>query len=190
MSRGLTPAQIATLTNRIVRPASFVYVATPTPIYAWDGRDTITIGGQTWLGVGSYGFVSGIGSERSISQQQISLGLNGIPTEAVPTDFFADTRSVRYQGSVLNIYMAFTDLDTDIPLSDPWLMWSGLSDVLQYKIGKSVTIALSGEHLSSHLRRFNGLRASYQSAVGRTGDQSDIFFRFLNRLVSQTKALA
>jgi hypothetical protein len=190
MPRGLTPSQKATLQQKAYRPAMFVWLDLPSPVYAWDGVGSVTTGGKTWIGVGQMAAVEGIGSERGLRSNGINVGLNGIPA-SLPTapDFIKKTRGIDYQGVPLYVYMAMTQHETDVPLSDPWLMWRGVADVMTFQIGSNISVSLSGEHYSSLMRRINGLRMSHESHAARIGSQTDIFFRFLNRLAGRPKKL-
>jgi hypothetical protein len=175
--RGLTAAQKATLKQKAQRPAMFVWLdIAGDPIRAWDGVGDVITGGATWDGVGQLGMVEGIGTERGMRSQGISVGIHGLPS-SMPTvpSIIRKTRNVSYQGSPMYVYMCNTAVETDIPLSDPWLMWRGVADVMSYQIGESISLSLSGEHYSSHAARVN--------------DQSDSVFRFLTRLAGKAKKL-
>jgi hypothetical protein len=190
MPRGLTVAQKAVLASRVKRPATFVFLDIPgDPLRAWDGIGTISALGQSWIGVGSYGFVDGMGSERSLRSSGITIGLYGVPEDALAPGFIKKTRGVRYQGQTMEIYMGLCDTDTDQLLSDPWLMWRGKADTMSFKIGRTVSISITAEHYSSMLRRINGYRQSHENHVARVGDANDNFFKFLNRLLGQNRTL-
>lgn len=190
MPRGLTAAQKATARQRLVRASMFVFVDIPgDPIYAWDGAERVTILGHAWLGVGQLGFVSGLGSERAIRSQSIEIGIHGVPSDDVPNEFIAKTRTVDYQKRAVEIRMCFTDPDADLPLSDPWIMWRGVADVMTFKSAKSISVSMRCENFSSHLRRTNGLSMSNESHIARFGDIGDNMYRFINRLLAKSKSV-
>lgn len=190
MPRGLSASQIASASARVKRPAVFVTLELPTePVYAWDGAFSVNALSRTFLGVGQLGFVEGLGGERATRANSIRIGLHGIPTDKAPPDFLKNVNAVRYQGRALQIYIGFCDPHTDVPLSDPYLHWSGVADVLSTRVGKTISVSITGENYTSHLRRANGLRMSHESHSQRTGNATDNIFKFVNRLLSQPKAL-
>jgi hypothetical protein len=191
MPRGLTTTQLATVSGRVFRPAMFVHVdIIGNPLRVWDGVGDVVVLGNTWKGVGQLGAIEGISNERGLTSNAITVGLHGL-SSAIPglVDFLAQCRAAQLQGVTLKVYMCMTQTETDVPLTDPWVMWSGVCDVLSYQIGDSVTVSLSGEHYSSFLRRINGLRQSHESHVARLGFSGDIFYRFLTRLAGKAKLL-
>jgi len=190
MPRGLTPDQKAASKALLKRPAMFVALTLPADsIYAWDGAFDVTVLGHVFKGCGQFGIIEGLGSERTTRANAIRIGLMGLPSDKVPSDFLRDAGKISYQNQPLKIYMGFCNTDTDVPLADPFLYWSGVADVLSSKNAKTVSVSLSGTNYSSRLRFTNGLRMTNQSHVRRVSAPNDNFYSFGNRLLAKSKAL-
>jgi len=190
MPRGLTPDQVAAAKALLKSPATFVELQLPgDPIYAWDGAFNVKVLGKNFLGVGQYGVIQGLDAERSTRDSQISIGLMGLPTDKVPSDFLINAGKINYQGRPLIIYLGFCDPNTGVPLSDPYEHWGGIADVLSTKNGKTVSISLSGTGYASKLRFTNGLRMSTESHTRRVGNGADNFYDFGTRLLAQPRTL-
>lgn len=190
MPRGLSEDQKTAAKARDKRPAMFIELDLPDkPVYAWDGAFPVLQRGHTFIGVGQFGLVEGLGGERAVRANAIRIGLHGLPTDKMAPDFLKNASRVSYRGRALRILMGFCDLNTDEPLAPPYLHWSGSADVLSSRVGKTISVTLTGDNYSSHLRRTNGLRMSHESHAKRIGRDSDNFFKFTNRLLAKPKAL-
>lgn len=191
MPRGLTDAQIALLGSRVRAVYYAIEVLTATPIRIWTGAGTVTLLGNTWSGVGDFGVVQGLETTRDLATRQITVGLSGIPAQNVAPGVIASTRAVRYQGAGLNVYFGFADTETFAPLADPTVIWSGYADVMTFRIGSTISCSLTGEHLSSRLRRTNGLRMTTESQNARLGNPTprDLFFEPGTLIMGQPRQL-
>lgn len=190
MPRGLTVAQKAILATRLRRPAYFVKLDLAAgAIRAWNGVGDVTLLSQVWKGVGEYGIIQGIEHDRGLKASNITLGLAGLPGSAIAGGAIAATRGVRYQGRPLTVYFGFCHVDTDAPLADPVAIWSGFADVMTFQLGSTISVSLTGEHLSSLLRKTNGLRMTTESHNTRLGNPSprDLFFEAQDRLMGQPR---
>jgi hypothetical protein len=188
MPRNLTAAQKAIVTSRVKRICTLVDIQIPAHrILVWDGIGYVTFGGVTYGGLGNYGMVEGIGEELSVAASRISMTLYLAPGMDTPPDFVTKTRDLKYQDAPVTIYHAFTDIDTDLPISDPFVVWTGLADVMTFRLGEQVGCTLTAENYSSHLRRANTLRCTSVSHNKRLGNPTvrDGFFDFNTRLNSR-----
>lgn len=186
MSRGMTVAQIALINARVRRPAYFIDVTLSSGhVRAWTGVGNVTVLGQTFSGVGEFGFIRGIETGRSLKSNQVSFGLHGLPGSLITSGVLSATRSVRYQGSPVTVYLGFTDTATDAPLADPTAIWAGVIDNMQFQIGESISVIMTAEYYTSHLRRANGLTMTTESHNQRLGNPSprDLFFEAQSRLM-------
>lgn len=193
MPRGLSPAQNTALSARVKRPIYFVELdlATAGPIRVWNGVGDVSALTFTWKGLGEFGIIDGIETDRGLKAQSITLALAGLPGSLITPGVIAATRSERYQGRPLTVYFALADPGTGAPLHDPVIIWSGVADVLTFQLGTSATVELTGEHFSSHMRRANGLRMSTENHNQRLGNPSprDLFFEPQDRLMGRPKPL-
>lgn len=192
MPRGLSAGQITELAKRVKRPAFFIELQlSGGTVRYWNGLGTVTALGQSWPGVGDFGLVDGIAGNREAKASQLSIALVGLPTGLITPSLMASTRGVEYQGRPLKIYLAFTDPDTDQPLHDPTLVWTGVADAIAWRVSDTVSVTLTGEHFSSLLRRTNGLRMSPESHNARLGypGTRDTFFDFQARTGGRPRTL-
>lgn len=191
MPRGLTTTQKAALAQRVRGVAYFVELGLTTPVRAWSGLGTITTLGHSWLGLGELGVINGMESDLALKAQQISLGIVGLPRDALEPGVLEATRSERYQGKPLKIYFGVTNPDTGALLDDPVAVWVGQADVLGFRRGASISCTLTGEHISSRLRLANGARMTTQSHNARLGNTppTDLFFEPQTRLAGVAKAV-
>lgn len=188
MPRGLTTAQNAAIAARVANVAYLVHLdlASTPDIRIWTGRGPLTVLGNTWQGVGEFGVIEGVAGERSLKAGEISLALAGIPGDLITPGMIAETRAVRYQARPLTIYLAiFVDEALRVPVDDPVAVWGGFADVMSFQLGESATVALTGQHYDSHMRRANGWNMSTVSHNLRFGlpPNTDLFFEANDRLM-------
>lgn len=191
MGRGLSSQMQTYFAAETVMPLWFVHLALAQPSYTWTGVGLITTLGSQWVGVGDHGIISGIQSSRELRSHEISLALVGIPTSEVPASALQATRRQQYQGKAVNIYVAAGNPDTGLPYIDPELVWSGFADVLTFQYGRTISVAVTAEHMASHLSRPNGLRMSTESHNARLGNPAtrDLFFDCQSRLAGVPRPL-
>lgn len=190
MPRGLTAEQKTLLAARVRRPAYFVKLELDSEtLRLWNGDGDATVLEATWRGVGEFGVIQGIESNRSLRAESVSMALGGVPAQYITGGAIAAARSERIQGRPLTIYLGFCDLDTGAPLHDPTVIWSGFADVLGFQLGETVTASLDAEHFSSHLRRSNGARMTTESHNQRLDypDPPDLFFEPQDRTAGVAK---
>lgn len=188
MPRGLTPAQKAAVAARVSSVAYLVHLDLASPasdVRIWTGRGPLTALGQTWTGVGEFGVIEGIEGERSLRASEISVALAGVPGDLITPGIIAETRAVRYQGRPLSIYLAILDPSTGALIDDPVAVWGGFADVISFQLGATATVALTGQHYDSHMRRANGWNMSTVSHNLRFGlpPNTDLFFEANDRLM-------
>lgn len=191
MSRGLTGTLKGHLAAESTFPVWFVHIAMPTPSRSWTGVGVTSQLGQSWYGVGEHGMIQGLQSSREMQAHSINLALVGIPASLVSPSILQQTRSQRYQGQAVNIYISAADLATGVPLVSPELIWSGSADVMTFQYGRTISVGLSAEHMSSQLSRANGLKMTTESHNRRLGSPiaRDIFFDAQSRLAGRPRPL-
>lgn len=189
MPRGLSNTFKTYLAGGIIDPVYFVSLDITSPIYVWNGKGTVSLPDangitRNWTGVGDCGVISGIEHDRTLRSTEVTLGLIGIPGNLVSSSVLASTRSIRYQGKALDIYMSGIDATTGLVVDNPNIIWSGYADVISFSLGSEVQISLTAEHRTSHLRRSNGLKMTTESHNARLGFPAtkDLFFEPQDRL--------
>jgi hypothetical protein len=192
MPRGLSGAAKDQLKARERRPAYFVALALASgTVRAWNGAGSIVALGQTWAGVGEYGVIQGLESDRALRARSISIGINGVPGDAISGGSIAQARAERYQWRPLTVYLGFLELNREAILVPPVVVWSGYADVMAFRLGSSISVSLTAEHLTSALRFPNGLRATTESHNTRLGNPvpRDLFFEATDRLMGAPRPL-
>lgn len=191
MPRGFSVAQKAALAARVVKFCYLVDLDLPAGhVRVWNGAGTLTALAQTWQGLGEYGAIEGLESDRTLKARGISLTLHSIPGDLITPGIVADTRSVRYQGRPITVYMGVQNTATDAIIDSPLPVWDGFADVLTFRLGTSISATLTAEHYESHMRRTNGLRMTTESHNTRLGNPSprDLFFDAQDRLMARPRA--
>lgn len=185
MPRGLTIAQKAQATARVRRPVFFVELMLPTPVRAWTGIGSVTVLGNSFAGIGDFGLVDGVAGSNDNKSHTATIGIMGLPGAGWSQSTLADIRAQSYQGATVNIYLGYTNLDTDQPLFDPVKVFTGYADAMTYNLGSTFSVQLSIEGPQSRLRRANGLRMTTESHNARLGNPAtrDLFFDAQNRLM-------
>lgn len=189
MPRGLTVNQKAAIATGPVALPYFIEMQTDVPVLAWTGVGDKAALSKTWRGVGEFGVIDGIEGDRTLSAQQITLALVGVPGAYITPSTMKETRSVRYQGRRVNVYIGIADPDTLALIDDPILTWAGSADVIAFQLGKTFSAALSCDSLDSIMRRPNGWNMTTVSHNQRLGlaPGTDLFFEAQNRLMGVAK---
>ncbi len=186
MPRGLTAAQKSALTGRIKSVAHFMSLVLPGgTTRAWTGIGDVYALGATWVGVGEMMSISDLSTSTEQRAQQVSVTLAGIPRDAVPGTLISNSRSVRYQGAALTLYAGVLDPTTGVLVGDPLAVWAGLADTVTFSLGETITATLTGDQLSSQMKRSNGLLMTPESHNFRLGNPfpRDTFFDFQTQLM-------
>lgn len=192
MPRGLTGPEKAECAKRV---RSSAYLLDLVLAYAttriWTGRGSLTSGGVTWIGAGEALSIEGLESAAGLEAQSISITLNGVPTDKLPSGVMEATRAERYQGRVVRCYLALLNPDTGALLFTPKVVWSGYADTLSFSLGSSLSATLTADHYTSHLRRANGLRLTTESHNTRLGNvlPRDLFFEQQGRLLGRASTV-
>lgn len=192
MPRGLTAGQITAVSARVKNPLYFVKLdfASGT-VRVWSGIGDITALSATWKGLGEFGIIRGLETDRTLRANSITLAIAGLPGSMITPGIMQSTRSERYQGRPVTVYIGFGDPDTGALLADPSPIWSGVADVVSFAVGDNVTAELTCEAFASHMRRANGYRMTTESHNLRLGNPSprDLFFDPQDRLMGQARPL-
>lgn len=192
MPRGFTTAQKAALAAPVVSFAYFVDLDLAAGhVRVWNGRGSITTGGNTYTGLGEMGIIDGLENDRSLSAKSVSLTLAGLPASYIPAGVIASTRGVRYQGRPVTVLMGVLDPNSGALIDSLLPIWAGFADVMHYALGESISVTLTAEHYDSLMRRANGARATSESHNQRLGNPSprDTFFDVQDRLMGKPKPI-
>lgn len=192
MPRGLTAGQKTAIAARVKVPIYFARLDFLSGTErVWTGVGDVVALGATWKGLGEFGIINGLETDRTLKAGSISLALAGLPGASIAAGAIAASRSQRYQGRPVTIYFGVGDPDTLALLADPSAIWSGVADVVSFAVGETVTAELTCENYSSHMRRSNGRRMTTESHNQGLGNPTprDLFFDPADRLMGQARPL-
>jgi len=139
--------------------------------FTWDGK--------TWLGVGHLGRIDGIKEEASLTAHGIKLTISGIPTEHV-----SKALGEHYQGKSCKVWLAPLDPVTYQPVSNPHMIFDGLMDTMDPKIGKRATITVSAESILADWDRPRIRRYNHQDQIAEF--PQDKGFQFVEKMADLT----
>lgn len=121
-----------------------VYIASTPFNLSWNG--------QTWLGVGTLGSVSGVSEDTEVKAAATMLTLSGIPTELIN-----DARQVVIFGGLAQLYVGF--LSNGALVTDPIPANLGLIDAPQFDVDTpTCSISVTIESEMADLQRSRGGR--------------------------------
>jgi hypothetical protein len=149
MSRDLSTDNLTAVTADVFHDILFAELDFPSAtVRAHNGLGTITWGGHEWLGVGSFGTVTGVEEDSTLSKKTVVYTLSGIPN-----DMISLALNDYYQGRAAKVYLGFLDLTTGQLVDDPVLLDQGRLDVPETEEGESVTINITAESRVSQWER-------------------------------------
>ncbi len=176
MARGLTAGIQTEVAKRTVTIAIFAeieFISGTTRV--WSGVGDKLLGGNTFIGVGDLGAISGIEETDDVKAASVELTLSGIPS-AILSLALGDSR----QGKTATIWLAFLDSSLAI-IADEVILFRGRTDI--------PTIMEGGETSSMSMRVENHLldlkRASnhrYTQEEQHETYPADDFFEFVPSL--------
>lgn len=141
MSRGLSPAMEAASAAAIARPVLAAELDfSGGVVRVCSCPYTVTIDGEAFLGVGTFGSVSPVEEGSELQSYGIALELSGIPPELISTAL-----GEHYQGRPCQIYLALLDEAHQV-IASPVILWSGRIDTMDVDLGDSATITVSAEN--------------------------------------------
>lgn len=95
-----------------------------------DGIGDLVYGGNTYLGVGTFGGVDEIQEDDKVTPAQMRLRLAGVPNETI-----GSAMTEVYQGRTVTLTWGFLSETTGQWVDDPEVLWSGVMDVMNITMG-------------------------------------------------------
>lgn len=177
MSRGLTSGMSAAVIAPVVRPILMVRIETAgSELFVWSGAGDLIYSGNTYSGVGNFGSMSTIQEGTDIKATGITLQLSGIPSALIATAL-SDIR----QSKKSIIYFGLLDISTGALIADPYIIFSGLTDIPQIDEGSTNSvISLSVENRLIDLELAKDRRWTPEDQAQE--DATDIGFEFVASL--------
>lgn len=173
MSRGLTVAAQAAVSAETAVRSIAVALDFPSGVARWNSSPMdITIGGETFFGVGALGTISAAEEGIELRSYGMSVGITGIPRDAV-----ALALGQAYQGRAGTVWEVILDRDTWRPVADPIVIFRGRMDQMDITLGKMAEVSVKLENRLTDWERPKIVR--YTDADQRKRDPNDGSFRFL-----------
>lgn len=176
MTRIVSVLNAAAVAERDVR--LFVAVAldfAAGAVYAHDSVGSIEFGGNTYVGVGTFGGIELAEESLEIVAKPITLKLSGVDAANIGTAMDA----TEYQGRDVTVYLGLQNLSTNTLIDTPEILWEGRMDqmVVSLKPGEA-SITLRCEH---RLRR-EPLIARYTDVDQQLLYSGDRFFEHVPKI--------
>ena len=173
MTRGLTvAAQTAVAGETVIRSVA-VALDFPAGVARWNSSPSdITIGGETFLGVGTLGTISATEEGIELRSYGMTVGITGVPRAAI-----ALALGQAYQGRPGTIWEVVLDSSTWQPVADPLVIFRGRMDQMDITLGSTAEVTVKLENRLTDWERPKIRR--YTDADQRKRDPNDGSFRFL-----------
>lgn len=140
-------------------------------VRAHTGVGNIVFGGNTYLGVGAFGGIDGLGENSNLESDKIKVTLSGVEAANV-----AIALTEYYQGRPAKFWIAFLD-DNMALIADPVLIFQGRMDTMALQIGQQSKIDLTIINRLADWSRPNERR--YNNADQQRRFAGDKFFEFV-----------
>jgi hypothetical protein len=181
MPRDMSAAMLAAVAASDLRPAIFVTAAfTSGTVYMWTGFGSVTWGGHTWLGVGSFGSISTIEDGATVEARGVTLTLSGID-QALLTGVLDEF----ILGAPATIYLGLFNSSNAL-IADPVVAWAGKMDQPTIDVGAdSAIISINCENRLVDMNI--SVQRRYTNEDAQLDYPGDKGFEFVNTL--QQKAV-
>lgn len=141
MSRGMNASNESAVAADTVAPILFADLDFKSGhVRVHSGLGTITWGGYDWLGVGTFGQVSGLQESAELQRKTVTYTLTGVPNDMIALVLGED-----YQGRPAKVYVGFFSTTTYLMVADPELLDSGQMDVSKIKEGQDCSVTITAE---------------------------------------------
>jgi hypothetical protein len=145
----MTAAMAVQLSASHIRPLFLMSAQfTDGTIYVWSGMGTLSWNGQTWIGLGTLGTISGVEESSEIKANNVTFTLSGIDPSLL-----GEALNQARQGYPVTLWFGFLDDQLNV-VADPVQAYSGRMDVPVIEEGSDTsTISLTVENRLIDLNR-------------------------------------
>lgn len=141
MSRNLTAATLSAVTAEVVSRTLAVELSFTSGFVRFCGAPwDLTIGGQTFLGVGQLGSISVAEESAELRAYGLNVTLSGIPRDNI-----AIALTEAYQGRPATVWEVPLSSD-GTPVADPIVMFRGRMDTMDVQLGDMATVRVALEN--------------------------------------------
>lgn len=174
MARNLTAAMQTALAANTVRPVLLARIDLSTgTLLVWNGVGDLVWNAETYLGVGKFGNATPVQETAVLAAAGVTFGLSGIAPDLVSVAL----QSVRW-GKSAKLYFGLLDIVSGALIADPYLLFSGLTDVPAIDEGADTsTITLTAENRLIDLERPRTRRYTHEDQ--RLIDVADLGFDYV-----------
>lgn len=181
MTRTLPPAAAETITNNaagteVLNWLIFLQLNLDSgTVYINSGYTDIIWNGQTWLGVGGMGSISGVRENTSMGKAEITVNLSHIPLASLP-DFVDEFTTNDLTGRGWTTYIAF--LNDDATIKDVVTMDSGFigsTDMSETAEAGNIELTLLNETARLGMKAFYRMTDQAHQAIW----PGDDFFKYV-----------
>ncbi len=167
----------APLADEIVKPklnpAFAIFIDLPEPVYAWTGIGTLSFGGNTYLGTGSFGSLDAVRESTDGSAVGVKVTLNGIPSEMA-----SDIDDQFRRGARMDVYVLAVDESWRNVVGQPKLLQRLRTDTCDIGDGgATLTVTIQGESRMREQQRPTIKR--YTNEYQLRKHPGDVFFEYL-----------
>ncbi len=159
-------------------------------MYVWNGHYRLTTGGHEWLPMNGTGSIDGIGQSSSITSEQVTFRVVGIPDQEASLLALAIEQTPEANQQLAKVYIQLFDDDWQ-PIGNPILIWFGWMQ--PPKVSKSAGDMDNGATQELVVTAENVFYNRSRPSHGRYTDRDqqarydgDKFFQFVSSLVNKT----
>jgi hypothetical protein len=135
----LTPAVKAAILSKSTRHGFLAKIDTFAGFkYFWSGIGTLAFDGQSWIGLGALGRISGMGETVEVRTTETRYELSGISDNPALSDFLSEP----IRGKIARAWIAFMTADFEV-IPDPIQIDESILDVAAQHIGEDLLSVLS-----------------------------------------------
>ena len=180
MSRNLSANMVTATTAAVVRPLVFVRADFASGVLrVHSGYGTLTLGGESYLGVGHLGKISQVEEDTDLAVYGVNFELTGIPTEYISL-FLTE----QYQGRSIRAWLVIANADGSLQ-SGEYEFFTGRMDYSTVIEGpETSTIVIAAENELADLRRSRERRYTHEEAKLRF--PSERGFEYVTGLQNKT----
>lgn len=177
MARDLTAGMTAAIAADTVRPillAEIVFASGTSRV--WNGIGDIVFGANTYQGVGKFGSATPVQETTELQASGVTFSLSGIPADMLSIAL----QDVRW-GKSAKLYFGLLNLSTGALIADPYLIFSGMTDVPAIDEGDdTATVSITAENRLVDLERPRIRRYTHEDQQLR--DPGDLGFEYVASL--------
>lgn len=179
MSRGMDALNKAAVGADVVAPIHFADLDFSSGhVRVHSAVGTITWGGYDWLGVCTFGTVTGLEEKAELSRKTVTYTLSGVPNDLIAVVLGED-----YQGRSAKIYVGLMSTTTFQLVADPELLDSGSMDISDIDEGATCSVSITAESRISAWSR--PMVRRYTDAEQQSRYPGDLGLEFLSQAVQK-----